>query len=221
MLDEPFRSWLQRVAASNSSTVEEVAKWLGKAEIANRHEMYPKMRGALLRAPFDMDVFAKAARKAWGSGGRYDLTHFSDFARRPESTRVLTSLICDFPGDDLGAEDRIDAFIGQCLLLGYTHPNGRRRFAASAALLASTILTAIIPERFVDFRIARWADLAAELKYRLFVKSRPSYGEMIVSAGHFAEAIVATETFQKLWGDEKPLWIIAGICWDAHYRERH
>ena len=218
-LDEAFRLWLERIA-DGKSTIEEVSKRLGEKEIANRHETYPDLKAALCETPLAMDAIAKMARKAWGVGGRYDLTHFSDFIHRPESTEVIAELVSDFPENDIGAQERIDRFIDQCLPLGYTHPKNGERFRASAGLLASTILTAISPQRFVDFRKTRWDGLAKSLKYELFVKPNPTYGEMIVQTGYFASAIVATETFSTLWRDGEPLWMIAGICWYKNWLEK-
>jgi hypothetical protein len=218
-LDEAFRLWLERIAIGKS-TIEEVPQWLGEKEIANRHETYPDLKAALSKTPLALDSFATSARKAWGAGGQYDLTHFSDFIRRPDSAEVIAELISDFPNDDIGTQERIDRFVGKCLSLGYTHPNNRRRFVASAGLLASTILTAMFPQRFVDFRATRWEYLAKNLKYELFATPSPTYGEMIVLAGHFATAIVATGTFRRLWGDRQPLWTIAGICWYVNWLEK-
>ncbi|MGA2259073.1 MAG: HNH endonuclease [Thermoguttaceae bacterium] len=86
--------------------------------------------------------------------------------------------------------------------------------ASSAALLASTILTAAFSKRFVDFRQARWKDLADSLGYPHLAAEKPTYGEMLVWAGRFASAIAETETFQRHWPTGEPLWTIAGICWD-------
>ena len=81
-------------------------------------------------------------------------------------------------------------------MLGYRDHKGENVNASSAAVLASTLLTARFPERFVDFRQLRWKEFADDLGYPYPTIEKPYYGAMLIWAGRFARAIAETETFR-------------------------
>ena len=215
ILDQKVRSWLERIAVEKSTTLVDVARQFAKEEIANRLQFYPAMQDALKSAPFETKTFAQAAKKAHVFQGRFDAIQLSSFTSHAGSNQEVTKLVDDFPERDVEAATRIQAFVEQCLSLGY----GESR--ANAGLLASTILTVAFPKRFVDFRKAWWEGFATELGTERFEGAHPTYGEMIVEAGHFAAQVVAAETFRELWPNGEPMWTIAGICWKAKDRKRH
>jgi hypothetical protein len=215
-LNEQFRLWLGRIAVEWAIEKKDVPTYLGTGEIADRIKCYPAFGKAVTQHPIDMAAVEEAGKACWTLGERFDAIRFGEFASNADSTEAVTQLATDFPADDTAAAERIDAFLEKCELLGYQNRKTKNLNASSAGLLASTILTAVYPKRFVDFRQTRWKELAHELNYRLFTVDKPTYGQMIVAAGRFAQDICATEIFQELWPDSEPLWTIAGISWHAN-----
>jgi hypothetical protein len=215
-LDEEFSLWLGRLAVGWAIPIENVPLHFAKKEISNRINCYPAFGAAVTQDPIDITVVENAGKQCWALGERFDAIRFSKFSTNVNTADVIKDLVANLPSDDDGVSKCIDTFMASCESLGYRNPQTQNLNASSAGLLASTILTAAFPTRFVDFRQTRWNDLADELNYPLDFKDRPSYGEMIVAAGRFAQEIVATKTFQEYWPDEEPLWTIAGICWHAN-----
>ncbi|MDB4460805.1 HNH endonuclease, partial [bacterium] len=189
---------------------------LGKDEIADRARCYPTLAKELTRTPIDMEAVGRIGKVCWTLGQQHDAIRFGEFVSHPDAAKAIGKLISDFPSDDASSIDRIDVFMEECVSLGYRDRKSNKLNSSSAGLLASTILTALFPRRFVDFRQGRWKELADELNYGLLNSERPSYGEMVVAAGFFAQQVCATDTFLKYWTDGEPLWIIAGICWHAN-----
>ena len=196
--------------------LEDVSPHLGKEEIADRVKCYPAFGQAVRQSPINMSDVEGTGGECWALGERFDRIRFREFCSNPDSADVVVSLVAHLPSDDDEAAQHIDTFVENCRSLGYQDPKTDGFNASSAGLLASTLLTAAFPKRFVDFRQTRWKEFADELSYRLFETESPSYGEMIVAAGTFAQKICGTETFQQSWPAGEPLWTIAGICWHAH-----
>lgn len=215
-LNEEFGLWLGRIAVEWAVKKKDVPTYLGTGEIGDRLKCYPAFGQALKRQPIDMGAVEEAGKVCWALGERFDAIRFGEFAANPESAKAITQLVDDFPVDDGEAAVRIDSFLDECEPLGYQDRKTKTLNASSAGLLASTILTAVYPKRFVDFRQTRWKELADELNYPLFTVDRPTYGQMIVAAGRFAQDICATEALREFWPDGEPLWTIAGICWHAN-----
>jgi hypothetical protein len=143
------------------------------------------------------------------------LIRLSQFFKSSRASDIVTALLNDFPDDDVAAALRIEEFIRNAAPFGYEVHGKINR--PSAALLASVLLTAVFPAKFVDFKMRRWKAFAAGLGYSPFGGIKPSYGEMIVHAGRFAAAVVSTETFRAHWRDGEPLWTLAGICWASQH----
>ena len=215
-LNKELYLWLGRLALEWAIPMENLPSHLGKGEIADRIKCYPNFGRAVTHDPIEMTEVENAGKACWALGERFDAIRFGEFASNSDSAGAITDLIAELPSDDAGAARRIDTFMERCESLGYQDRKTNNLNASSAGLLASTILTAAFPKRFVDFRQTRWKELADELNYRLFSTERPSYGEMIVAAGRFAKDICTTDSFQKFWPDGEPLWTIAGICWHAN-----
>ena len=213
-LDNEFRSWLGQLAIDWLIPEADVPRRLGPKEIDNRLKAYPVLGRVLARIPIDIQELADAARACWTLLEQFDAIRLNEFLKHPESVVAVTTLISDFPADETSAAGRIDAFIELCRTLGSGGAKSSGLSASSAALLASTILTAALPKRFVDFRQTRWKEFADSIGYPNLPAEKPTYGEMIVWAGKFAKAIAKTETFQRHWPAGEPLWTIAGICWE-------
>ena len=215
-LDHEFYLWLGRLAVEWAIPLDNVPQNLGKHEVANRLESYPALGRAASRNPVDIHEFGEAAKKCWALAERFDSIRLTEFATHPGSAQAIVDLVTDFPDDERNAAERIDNFMKESGSLGYTDPKTGNLNASSAGLLTSTILTAVFPDRFVDFRQNRWKDFADELEHKLFPTPSPTYGEMIVRSGQFAAAVVATDRFRHCWPEGEPLWTIAGICWHAN-----
>lgn len=215
-LNQEFNLWLGRLALEWAIPKSNVPLHLGIGEIADRIKCYPAFGQAVTQTPIDMTEVENTGKACWALGERFDAIRFGEFASNPDSADAITSLVFDFPTDDAGVAQRIDAFMDKCDSLGYRDRKTNNLNASSAGLLASTILTAAFPKRFIDFRQTRWKELADELSYGILFAEKPTYGEMIVAAGRFAQDICATEAFQESWPDGEPLWTIAGICWHAN-----
>lgn len=215
-LDQAFYLWVGRLAIEWAIPLENVPQHLGKQEVANRLESYPALGKAASRNPVNIQGFGEAAKKCWALAERFDSIRLTEFLGQPGSAEAIEDLVSGFPQDHKAAADRIGKFLEACGSLGYRDPKTRNLNASSAGLLASTILTAVFPHRFVDFRQTRWKDLAEELDYPFFPVPNPAYGDMIVWAGRFAAAVTATSTFHRFWLEGEPLWTIAGICWHAN-----
>ena len=215
-LNEQFDDWLGRLALEWAIPKNDIPKHLGKNEIDDRMANYPAFGEAVTRTPIDMSEVEDAGKVCWALGGQFDAIRFGELASHPESAVAISTLVSEFPNDDLNAATRIDDFIEGCASLGYQVPKTEKLDSSSAGLLASTILTAAFPQKFVDFRQRRWNDLAEELGYPLRESDRPTYGNMIVAAGRFAREICETDAFRSAWPSGQPLWTIAGICWHAN-----
>jgi len=216
-LDASFRKWLDRLATDWDLPIDQVAQRLGEDEISNRVKEYPEVRRTLADSPFDVQRFAGAARKCWVMTEQYDAIHFNEFiSKGNEAAAAIQALIKDFPTDDSGASRRIQDFLETATVLGFSTPR-RTLDWAGAALLASLILTAQYPQRFVDYRQGRWKRFAEALGHEQ-PTSTAQHGVWIVWAGKFAQDISKTETYKEYWpkSDRRltwPLWVIGGLCW--------
>lgn len=218
-LNEEIILWLGRWADRLRMPKSEVPLFLGKEEVANRIECYPAFGRALMQKPIDMAKVENSGRACWALQGRFEIIRYGEFVSNPDSAAAITRLVAEFPADDAGAARRIDTFMEKCDSLGYRDRKTNNLIPSSAGLLASTMLTAVFPKRFVDYRQTRWKGLADDLNYPLFNTAKPTYGEVLVATGRFAQDICATNAFKASWPDGEPLWTIAGICWHANSKD--
>ncbi len=212
-LDTRFSHLLGAIAKHENTTVEMLGKTFASGEIENRRTFYPQLKQVLSRQELDLNEFQEVIRHCWALGSRYDIIHFGEFIKEKDAA-VLTiqTLIKDFPQDDAQVVARIDAFTDEAVRLGYQDKKGSPNKSAAAAL-CSVLLTALFPDRFVDYRQRRWRDFAQKVGYDSSFLATGSYGQGIVWAGQFAAELVETRTFRRTWNDEHPLWAVAGIAW--------
>lgn len=218
-LDAHFQGWLSAISQQWKVNIEEAVQWLGgvseEDEIENRLTYYPQLAQLLSTTPLDMQQFANVVKECWALGGRFNQIRFTEFVDKGDlAVESIQKFMDKFPGEDHLSKERIDNFVAEAINLGYENRSRTRSSAdlPGAALLASVILTALYPHRFVDYRQTRWKDLAQALHYDLF-RPEASYGEQLIWAGRFAAELSKTETFRRYWPEEQALWIIAGICW--------
>ena len=217
IVNDGFKRWLTSLAENWNIDIQDVCHSLTEYEVWNRINQYPVVRDSLQRTPLILSDFAAAARKCYIMGGFQDAVRFNAYiGNGGEAAKAIENLIQNFPIDDTTASQRIDQFIEDAIVLGYSTPNGTFDWAG-AAQLASLILTSLYPERFVDYRRNRWLSYAKEFGYPMPDKDA-SRGEFIIWAGKFASAIASTSTYQQYWpiNDQSlavPNWVISGICW--------
>lgn len=212
-LDTRFSQLLEGIAKHENITVEMLGKTFASKEIENRRTFYPQLKQVLLQQELDIAEFKKIITNCWASGSRFDLIQFGRFTKEEDAAEVLIqTLIKDFPRNDAEAAARIDAYITDAVRLGYQDKKGSPNGSAAAAL-CSVLLTALFPERFVDYRQSRWRDFARKVGYDIPFPATGSYGLGIVWAGQFAADLAGTRTFKRIWNGENPLWAVAGIAW--------
>lgn len=216
-IDISLRKSLERLAANWDLPIEQVALRLAEDEISNRVQKYPEVQNILADSSFDLQQFAVAARRCWVMTGQIDAIRFNEYiSKGNESAAAIQILIKNFPPDDSDASRRIQDFLATTTALGFSTPT-RTRDWAGAALLASLILTAMYPQRFVDYRQGRWQRFAETLGQE-HPTSTAQHSVWIIWAGRFAQDLSQTETYKKLWPNSDPrlswpLWVIGGICW--------
>lgn len=210
-LNSRFYNWLNDISKVWGVTIDEVVEELARNEIENREDCFPEMKMAL--SPLDLDSFSKSCQKCWPLGSGYDKTRVNIFLKnRKASSQVIQNLIDNFPKTDKDAIERIDKFIENAGNKGYVNEKNRPD-KSGAALLASVILTSLMEDRFVDFRMNRWEALYKEFYDDDSLPKMKTYGQKIVWAGNFAKNLANTQTFQRYWSDEPPLWVVAGLAW--------
>lgn len=209
-LDRHLREWLQTLSKRWQTPVPQVASWLGWGEIANRTGQYPLIGELLRSSTFDKTELGDLLPQCYAMMGQFISVRLRHFLGDRRSTATITKFIRAFPRTDGNAQVRIDWFIDRAVELGFKSPDGGNDFSG-AALLASVLLTALEPQRFVDFRHSRWSEMA-DLLGTPFSEVE-TYGEEILRAGQFANAVCRTPTFRQYWHNQNPLWALSGICW--------
>lgn len=211
-LDNNLKRWLRAVAGRWRTSVTDTVKrfTVGWGEIANRTGQYPKLGEELRRFRPNMETISSLLHGCYTFMGQFDAIRLTDFFNDSRSTSAVLGLIRGFPRGDREAANRINTFVQRAVGIAYITPKGQKEFSG-AALLASVLLTALEPSRFVDFRRTRWKDLAERLNCEF--PEIESYGEWLVQAGRFAQNVCRTKTFRRFWPDQEPLWALSGICW--------
>ena len=214
-LDTNFRQWLSGFVQSWGMPIDQVALTLQVDEIANRFNTFPAIAKAISSTPVDLSGLKEAAKESWVLQHRIHATRFNVFMKdKDAATTAILQLISNFPDDNPRTIERINDCLDDYFLPRYEYEPGKFD-RSGAAQLISVILTSQFPKRFVDFRQNRWNLLARYLKYQ--DPPGATYGEKLVWAGMFAQAISQTPTYQMYWDDREPLWVIAGICWHSEY----
>jgi len=211
-LDTRFLQLLEAIAKHENTTVEMLGKTFASKEIENRRTFYPQLKQVLSEQELNIAEFKKIITNCWASGSRFDIIQFGRFTKEEDAEVLIQTLIKDFPQDDAETAARIDAFTTEAVRLGYQDKKGSPNGSAAAAL-CSVLLTALFPERFVDYRQSRWRDFAQKIGYDISFPATGSYGQGIVWAGQFAADLAETRTFRRTWNVENPLWAVAGIAW--------
>ena len=210
-LDSGLLAWIDRLAAKWGLSREETALRLGEGEVENRLDSYPVLAEALRLRPISLQAFADAARRCWALGGRFTQVRMNAFLKHPDALAAVQRLVSAFPDSDTAASARIESFVEDAARSGFETPTGGQD-RSGAALLASVILTSVLPERFVDYRHARWQRLAEQVGY-VDLPRLKGYGERLLWAGEFAVSLSESKTFQAYWPEGQALWVLSGLSW--------
>jgi len=218
VLDAGLERLLQAQAEKNDLTVDQIVTQLlvstdggeKENEITNRLRTMPMAAEMLARRPIDVEELKNLCAELWVLGNRTDSIRRNAFLASDTAAQAILDLLDEDNGAD--EEARIDTFVDVATANGYAAPDSPD--AASAAQFASTLLSAVYPEQFVDFRQHRWNklfSLLADSNKRLCTGR--SYGWKLIRAGKFAAALAATEAFRRHFGDDNGTWKAAGLAW--------
>lgn len=204
-LNDRLMTWLLDGGASLRIKINE--------ELGNRQAFYPPIADSLRGRPIDFQRFVAVAPETWLLN-RYKIMRLHDFARDENRARwLITRLLDELPSQPQDVVIHIDAFVDEAVEAGFTQPNGARDLAG-AATLASLLLTAAYPDRFVDYPSwTRWQNFGDLLGHPM--PDLESHGERIVWAADLAHEIAAQPVFHLVWPLEVPMWVIGALCWSA------
>lgn len=216
-LDVGLFDLLRGLASSENCTVEEAVSHIvvpldqQETEFTNRAKVLPKISAVLAKRPVSCVELQNVCPQLWVLKNGNEATRRSAFLKNSKAPEAIEALI----DQRAGIEDmpRIDTFVEQAVACGYTDPAGTG--AADATQFASVLLSALYPDRYVDYRDNRWTalfQLVSKSKRRLY-SGAMSNGWKVVCAGKFAAALAGTPTFVRYFGSEHGLWKAAALAW--------
>ncbi len=214
-MDAKFLEWMTGIAERWQWTLDDVAEHLDDefTDIENRVAWYPRLALLLAREDWTVDEFGRVVKKCSSFSGRHDRGQLDDMLNHEQAARqAIIDLVQFYPESTSDIVHRIDNFVSLAVDLGFWNRSNNSADRARAGLLASLLLTALYPRKFVDFRQERWKAFAELLGYPGPPKGT-SYGKKLVWAGELAGAIVQTPTFERYWlRHGEPFWVLAGLC---------
>lgn len=210
-LDRGLLAWIDRLSTKWGLSQEETAVRLGEGEVENRLDCYPVLAEAVRARPITLQAFSEATRACWALGGRFTQVRMNAFLKHPGALDAIQRLVFKFPESAGAASNRIDSFVEDATDAAFQTPTGGKD-KSGAALLASVILTSAFPDRFVDYRHARWQRLAEQVGYTNIPRLK-AYGERLLWAGEFASTLARSKTFQTYWPEGQATWVLSGLSW--------
>lgn len=202
-LDARLLQWLDTGGRALEAVIAEEAQ--------NRLDHYPAIQRALEPRPIDLRELAATVSKCWVLD-RWKQMRFSAFAQKGDFAReTIAWLLDDLPEHPADAARHIDEFIEQAVVAGFQNSDGRPD-RPGAATLASLLLTAAYPARFVDYpSTTRWRRFLA--RFGCEMPDLDSYGERLLWVSDFASTWAKQPPFRLLATLHEPLWVISGLCW--------
>ena len=200
------------------STPHEAARWLVYehpwAEVTGvREPVLRRLQELLLKEDFAPEELYDFLKDKPIVGGHFSArAQLKDFLGRPESKGLIQALIGG--GERPPDAETINRFLDQAVDLGFRTRRGRPD-RSNAALLASVLLAAVYPDRFVDFRNIHWSRAADFFGWG----EKPSwdYGEALIWAGKAAQRVAKTPTYQRYFAPIAPdipaNWVIGGLVY--------
>lgn len=216
--DTILRGLLVKLATREGRTdLRETAQWLvyehNWEEITGvRNELLRKIQHLLADGEFELRELYEMVKGRILIGG-HGVVHsqVADLLKQDEAKGLIQTLIGG--GSQPPDAKAINRFINRAVELAFHKKDGGRT-ASNAAKFASVLLSAVYPDRFVDFVHRHWEEGS---KYLAF-GDVPSwnYGECLIWAGEVAQQIAHTPTFQTYFstdGDIPDNWIVAGLVY--------
>jgi len=211
--DDILREFLEQLAAKQGTDVATAAsslighRW---GEIEERNQFYSRLQ-PLVTAEWPDPVAIHECIKKWGKtllGGHNSLrVRVRDFIESANAGEHIRNLIANAAPESAPA---VDAFISAAVANGFVRPDGKAA-GGDVTYFASILLTAALPDIFVECRITRWEWMSNVFKLSPMPKG--SYGERLCAAATMAKELVATPTFQKYLATEHPNWTAGALAW--------
>ncbi len=218
--DEALGQFLFRLARDRGCDLKAAARYLlehPSREIQYRREIFPEIAAATLADPLDIPrlkgILAKSKDSLMGGHGS-TRGQVDAFLSSDGSEQLIRSLI---PSSNVApTADEISDFVRKAAELAfYNMVKGRKSYrVAESALFASILLTAVFPDRFVDFRQDRWTWAAKTFGFSDFPPRNDRHlGKHVVRTGELAQHIVGTPTFREHLSGQSDLWTCAGLIY--------
>lgn len=216
-LDEGLRRLLEKTAKKNGVGIPELVHWMiskegsdGQNEVTNRIKWQGELARLLEKKKFSEEDLEQALAKLWVLQGRMDIVRRRAYFKSGKVLVDIQALLAD--GDEIDMPRHIDQFVDAAITHGYKPEKGQDR--TLPAQLASVLLSARYPDRFVDFRKQRWNMFYQGI---LDNQDRPfrgqEFGIQLVRAGSFAAQVAQTPTYKQYFGTDPHLWKVAGVAW--------
>ena len=214
--DARLRALFEKIAQVKNLPKEQVAHWLvnhKRDEFNGRKTSLNLIKSVLERKEYSIEELSRTVQKDC-----YVVTGFAGtririkaFFEHEDAKNMLDLLIGDTTRPP--SESSIDNFMTNATTTAFLNPKGKK-VRSDAGLFASTLLSAVYPAHFVDFRRDRWTWAANVFVLQGFPQSQ-EYGEMIVWAGQAARKLTETETFREYFKDIEiePLWSAAALIY--------
>ncbi len=216
-LNDGFRKLLEKTAKMNGIDIPEFVQRMlsevgedGQNEITNRVKWQAELARVLAAKDLSEEQLKQALAKVWALQGRMDIVRRNAYFKSGKVLTDVKALLAE--GDESEMPQRINQFIEAAIAHGYKPEKGQDR--TLPAQLASVLLSAQYPDRFVDFRKQRWNTFYQEI---LENQDRPfrgqEFGSMLVQAGSLAAQVAQTPTYKQYFGSDPHLWKLAGVAW--------
>lgn len=221
-IDKALETWLSELGERWDWSTQYTADHLDDDydEIHNRETWYPKLALLLRQDNWAIADFKEIASNCFTLNEQFFAIRLNRMLTdKYKAQRAIYDLLKFSPENTSEIIDAINNFVDATVNLGFMNSN-KHRDNAGAALLASVLLTALFPWKFVDYRTQRWNRFAKLLGYPK-PPAKSSFGEKILWAGDFAKEISQTPTFEEYWSHQgEPFWVIAGLCWHGPEPEK-
>jgi hypothetical protein len=197
-----------------------VHKPYGWDEVGLRAHLYHQLAPLLRAAPLDTPAVLRTlmSDKDVLSGHQVVKTRVKQFCQHERAAPRVEALVGSAPGGgEPPAPVAIEAFVDGATVAGFHAPNGTPD-KSGALLLASVLLTAAYPDRFVDYRLGRWQSFSE--CFDLPTDTKTTDGDLLYWAGEVARDFASTRTFREhlmpaaerhfqVW---EPNWVVAGLA---------
>jgi hypothetical protein len=188
-----------------------------KKEMDNRIRHLEAIRELITQKTINIEKLQVEFNSLWPLMENHDKQYRKDFFKSLNAQILVENFINDILVNDSDA--MIDKFIKDLVAAGY-RPQKHRPNDSIVLQFTSVILSAIFPDKYVDFRQSRWNNLfqiVMKTDKSLFDKGLSNRSKMLL-AGDFASQISKLPSFTSFFGDDHRLWRVAGLAW--HFKDK-